>query len=34
MEKHYDIKFKFDDTFLDYPNFKEEGEYSDLTFNY
>ena len=34
MEKHYNIKFNFNDTFLDYPNFKEEGEYRDLKFDY
>ena len=34
MEKHYSIKFNFDDAFLDFPNFKENGEYSNLKFNY
>ena len=33
MEKHYSIKFNFDDAFLDFPNFKENGEYSNLKFN-
>ena len=34
MKKHYDVKFNFDETFLDYPHFKRDGKYSDLTFNY
>ena len=34
MEKHYGVKFNFDETYLDYPNFKKEGKYSDLRFNY
>ena len=33
MEKHYGVNFNFDDNFLDYPNFKENGQYTDLTFN-
>ena len=33
IEKHYSIKFNFDDTYLDFPNFKGEGKYSDLEFN-
>ena len=33
MEKHYKIKFNFDDNFLTFPNYKEEGKYSDLRFN-
>ena len=33
MEKHYDIKFNFDDKLLDYPQFKDSGKYSDLSFN-
>ena len=33
MEKHYNVKFNFDDNFLNYPKFKESGKYSDLTFN-
>ena len=32
IENHYNIKFNFDDKFLDYPNYKDEGKYSDLTF--
>ena len=32
MEKHYKIKFNFDDHFLEYPNYKESGKYSDLWF--
>ena len=34
MEKYYQVKFNFDETFLDYPQFKKDGKYSDLTFNY
>ena len=33
MEKHYKINFNFDEKFLYYPLFKEEGKYSDLTLN-
>ena len=33
MEKHYNVKFNFDETFLDFPKFLEGGKYSDLTFN-
>ena len=33
VESHYDIKFNFDDNFLKYPNFKDSGKYSDLSFN-
>ena len=33
MEKHYNVKFNFDETFLDFPKFLECGKYSDLTFN-
>ena len=33
IESHYKIKFDFDYTFLDYPLYKEEGQYGDLTFN-
>jgi len=33
MEKHYNVKFNFDDKFLDYPQFKNSGKYSDLSFN-
>ena len=32
IEKHYEIEFNFDDKFLDFPNYKEEGKYSDLRF--
>jgi len=32
MEKHYNVKFNFNDEFLDYPLFKESGNYSDLSF--
>ena len=34
MEKHYKIKFNFDDNFLKFPYYKESGMYSDLKFNY
>ena len=33
MEIFYKIKFKFDNNYLNFPLFKESGEYSDLTFN-
>ena len=33
MEEHYEVKFNFDDKFLDYPQFKDGGNYSDLSFN-
>ena len=33
IEKYYNTKFYFDENFLDYPNFKKEGHYSDLSFN-
>jgi len=33
MEKHYEVKFNFDDKFLDYPQYKDGGNYSDLSFN-
>ena len=32
MEQHYEVKFNFDDKYLDYPHFKETGEYSELRF--
>jgi hypothetical protein len=32
IESHYKIQFNFDDQFLYYPNFKDGGKYSDLTF--
>ena len=34
VEKHYNVKFNFDDNFLKYPLFKESGNYSDLEFNF
>jgi len=33
MEEHYKVKFNFDDKYLDYPKFKYDGNYSDLSFN-
>jgi len=33
IENHYNIQFNFDDKFLDYPLYKEEGKYSDLKFD-
>ena len=33
IENHYKIQFNFDDKFLDYPLFKEEGKYGDLKFD-
>ena len=33
IENHYNIQFNFDDAFLDYPLFKEEGKYGDLKFD-
>jgi hypothetical protein len=32
LEKHYNVKFNFDDKYLDYPLFKEDGKYSELRF--
>ena len=32
LENHYDVKFNFNDKFLDFPYYKEGGKYSDLTF--
>ena len=32
IEKNYNIKFNFDDKFLYFPNYKKEGNYSDLIF--
>ena len=32
IEKNYNIKFNFDDKFLYFPNYKNEGNYSDLIF--
>ena len=34
IEDHYEVKFKFDDKFLDFPNFKEDGEFDDLSFKF
>jgi len=32
LEKHYKVKFKFDETYLYYPHFMEEGSYQNLNF--
>ena len=32
MEKHYGVKFNFDDKYLYFPNFKENGKYGDMKF--
>ena len=32
LENYYKVKFNFDDNFLFFPNFKKEGNYSDLSF--
>ena len=32
IEDHYKVKFKFDDKFLDFPYFQEDGEFNDLNF--
>ena len=32
IEDNYDVKFKIEDDFLDYPNFKKEGNFADLNF--
>ena len=32
IENHYKVKFNFDDNFLYYPNFKDDGKFSDLYF--
>ena len=32
MEKHYDVKFNFDDKYLYFPNFKENGKYGEMQF--
>ena len=34
IEKYYDVKFSFDNNFLYYPKFKQNGTFSDLSFNY
>ena len=33
MESSYNVEFNFDDKFLDFPNYKKTGKYSDLSFN-
>ena len=33
MESSYNVEFNFDDKFLDFPNYKKIGKYSDLSFN-
>ena len=33
VEKHYNIKFNFDDNFFKFPYYKEGGKYSDLRFD-
>ena len=32
IENHYNVKFNFDDNYLDFPLYKSSGEYSDLRF--
>ena len=32
IENHYQVKFNFDDNYLEYPYFKKEGKYGDLRF--
>ena len=32
LETHYNVKFNFDDNYLHYPHFKNEGKYIDLRF--
>ena len=32
IENHYNVKFNFNDKFLEFPNYKCEGKYSDLRF--
>ena len=32
MEKNYKVKFNFDDKFLHFPNFKENGKYEEMKF--
>ena len=32
IEDNYDVKFKIEDDFLNYPHFKEEGKFADLNF--
>ena len=33
LGNHYNINFNFDEKFLDFPNFKKMGKYSDLKFD-
>ena len=33
IEDRYDVTFNFDDTFLDFPLFKDNGKFSELTFD-
>ena len=33
LEDSYNVNFNFDDNFLEYPNYREKGFYSDLKFN-
>ena len=32
MEKHYEVRFNFDDKYLYFPHLKEDGKYNDLQF--
>ena len=32
IENYYNVKFTFDDKFLEYPNYKDKGSFSELTF--
>ena len=32
LEAHYKVKFNFDNDYLNYPNFKNEGKYTELSF--
>ena len=32
IEDYYEVKFNFDNNFLNFPNFKENGEFKDLNF--
>ena len=33
MESYYNVRFNFTNDFLNYPNFKDSGKYSDLRFD-
>ena len=33
LEDSYNVSFNFDNNFLEYPNYREKGFYSDLKFN-